>query len=139
MLSTPLLPPLPSSTGTTPANPVPSTGAALPPASKTSTVLPGAPISPLQAAAVFEGKLIFEEAARRVAIIAGKGLPFVNTFYPEIMLNTPSQPLPRGKAASPFHRVDAQKGVGRDPVRTSRDGPDEIRMLDGDVPDHWGS
>ena len=78
---------------------VPSTGAALPSASKTFAVLPGAPIKPPQGATIFEAKPTFEEAAKRAATIAGKGLPAADTLYPYIPPKTwtSSQPLPRGQ------------------------------------------
>ena len=41
------------------------------------------------------------------------------------------------KAAGQLYRVDDRKGAGWDLVRISGDGPDEVRVLNGDVLDYF--
>ena len=46
-------------------------------------------------------------------------------------------PMTYTKAAGQLYRVDDRKGAGWDLVRISGDGPDEVRVLNGDVFDYF--
>ncbi len=112
----------PRPAGTTTADPVRSTGAALPSAPKTATVLPGAPINPPQAATIFEAKPTPEEAARRAAIIAKKGLPAADKPHPYIPPKTwtSSQPPPRGPNRGYLDETGVEWTLKKGKIRGSR-------------------